>query len=97
MESYTRGSVDSSQICKPPCPVSNLEAAFKVDEGYSEDSRSLDGGDLVMGEEPRADEVLSMPFPSLVGLPNVVLSLSEAERIGMVNRFSYSYAFAERY
>ena len=82
MEGYTGGTVDTSQMCKPPCPVSNMEAVFKVDEGYSEDGRSLDGGDLIMGDESRTSEVMGMSFPSLAGLPDVVLTLNEAERSG---------------
>lgn len=58
-----------------------MEAIYKMDEGYSE---SQDGGDSHMSVEGRAGEILGMPIPSLAGLPDVVLALSEAERSGKI-------------
>jgi len=73
---------EAAQICKPPCPASSVEAPFKLDEGYSEETRSQCDGDSSMGLEPRGGGALGMPLASLTVSPDVVMSMSEAERSG---------------
>ena len=73
---------EAAQICNPPCPVSSVEAPFKLDEGYSEETRSQYDGDSSMGIEPRGGGSLGVPLASLTVSPDVVMSMSEAERSG---------------
>ncbi len=62
-----------------PCEI---VPAFKVDEGYSEDTRSQDEVDLPAKYESMAAE-MAMPIHMLAGLPEGIMTLSEAERSGM--------------
>ena len=81
MDGFSAG-FEAAQICKPPCPASSVEAPFKLDEGYSEETRSQYDGDSSMGIEPRGGGVPSTPLASLTVSPDVVMSMSEAERSG---------------
>ena len=59
-----------------------MDGSFKVDEGYSEETRSLDDGDSTMGMEPRpASSIGLLPSP-LLALQNAVMSLNETQRSG---------------
>ena len=84
MDSYPRSILGSQQNCTPPCLISALDAPFKLDEGYSEETRSQYDGDSSMGLEPRSGNVMPLSLSSLTVLPDVVMSLSEAERSGTV-------------
>ena len=65
-----------------PIPSLNIDASFKLDEGYSEDTRSLADDDSAMGMEPRtAGSPNLMPNP-LAALENAVAALDEAQRSG---------------
>lgn len=81
MDEYSQVLVDA-QLCRPPCPVSSRHMPFKLDEGYSEETRSQYDGDSSMGVEPASGNSLEMPLPSLVGLPDAIMALGEAERSG---------------
>lgn len=65
--------------------ISNLkmEASYKMDEGYSEDTRSQDGSDSPMAMESGSDNLLQSQIMSATGLSAAVLALSEAEKAGM--------------
>lgn len=76
-------SFEGAQICTPPCPASSMEAPFKLDEGYSEETRSQYDDDSSMGIEPRGGGPLGVPLASLTVSPDVVMSMSEAERSGI--------------
>ena len=67
-----------------PYSTATTNAPFKIDEGYSEDTRSQDDEDSALGIEPRLGEPMTMAPPSNAGLPENVLTLSEAERSGIV-------------
>ncbi|MCJ1356561.1 MAG: hypothetical protein MMC33_006556 [Icmadophila ericetorum] len=58
-----------------------MEASFKLDEGYSEDTRSQEESDSQMVVEERAGDMMAMPMPLVHSLPDFVLALSEAERL----------------
>ena len=60
-----------------------MEMPFKVDEGYSEDTRSQDGGDSSIGLESGVEELMGLVIPPMGRLSDAVLTLSEAERSGM--------------
>ena len=82
MEGYVKETLDAPPLCQPPCPASTLEASFKLDEGYSEDTRSQDGSDIAMPIESRPHDLVSMAVPSFTGIPEVILNLSESDRLG---------------
>ena len=81
MEDYSQDLVDAS-ICQPPCPGSSGQARFKLDEGYSEETRSQDDGDSTLGAEPGNSDSIATPLSPLVGLSDAVMALTEAERSG---------------
>lgn len=55
--------------------------SFRIDEGYSEETRSQAGSDAASPSPSRAEE---MPLvPAELGIPAWVATLSEAERSGM--------------
>ena len=64
------------------CAALNVDAAFKVDEGYSEETRSMDSGDSAMGLEPRNSGSLSLQPDPLAALHNAVAALDEPQRSG---------------
>ncbi len=60
-----------------------MEASYKMDEGYSEDTRSQDGCDSPMGMDSGGDGLLQSQIMSATGLSAAVLALSEAEKAGI--------------
>ena len=87
MESYSQNALDTSPLCQPPCPVSTLEASFKLDEGYSEDTRSQDGSDIAMPMESRPADLVGLAVPAFTGIPDVILNWSESDRLGKIELF----------
>ncbi|MCJ1476573.1 hypothetical protein MMC13_005239 [Lambiella insularis] len=79
MDDYSQ-ALAGPHMCRPPCPASSRHIPFKLDEGYSEETRSQYDGDSSMGVEPASGNCLGMSVPSLVGLPDATMALSEAER-----------------
>ncbi|KAF2024831.1 F-box/WD repeat-containing protein 7 [Setomelanomma holmii] len=79
----------AAQLSGPPYlhpfrPASSMSANNRFDEGYSEDTRSQSGSDMVMRSDFRAEEG---PQPdSQLTLPDWVLALSETER----SEFAYA-------
>ncbi|KAL8954634.1 MAG: hypothetical protein Q9183_007009 [Haloplaca sp. 2 TL-2023] len=57
-----------------------MDAALKIDEGYSEDTRSQDDTDSPMRMDAMGDGALSQTWSSAAGVPHQIMSLSEAER-----------------
>ena len=70
-------------VCNPSFPTLSNEKSFRLDEGYSEDTRSLDDGDSAMGLELRNSTANLLEDP-LVALQNAVMSLDECQRSGML-------------
>ena len=70
----------------PTFRPSSMNAVFKLDEGYSEDTRSQSGSDTIMRTDSRLGEGLDQDtqFP----LPEWVLNMNEGDRSGMVKRYS---------
>ncbi len=64
-------------------PNLKMESSYKMDEGYSEDTRSQDGLDSPIGMDPGGENLLQSQLMSATGLPAAVLALSEAEKAGM--------------
>lgn len=74
MESLPIQYVAASQACKSQRLASSVDIPYKLDEGYSEDTRSQD--DDSVGEEPRNGGLMD------ITLPGFVMGLNEAERSG---------------
>ena len=62
-------------------PTPSLSATFKLDEGYSEETRSQAGSDVTLrSPSPSAETSL---LPTELGLPAWVPALAETDRSGM--------------
>ncbi len=70
---------------QPAFATSKMDTSFKVDEGYSEESRSQDDLDSPMRSESISDETVTVPINDPPTLPPAILALSEAERSGMLD------------
>jgi hypothetical protein len=55
----------------------------RFDEGYSEDTRSQSGSDLVMRTDSRLGEAMGMDQDAQYPLPDWVMNMNETERSGM--------------
>ena len=69
-----------------------MDPSFKVDEGYSEDTRSQDGLESPMRVEAAAPETI-MPAPVIASLPEGIMALNEAERSGRTHRVAPDACF----
>lgn len=77
---------------QPDFMASKMDTSFKVDEGYSEESRSQDDLDSPMRLESISDETLTVPITDPPALPPAILALSEAERSGRLDfRWALGY------
>lgn len=70
----------------------NVDPSFRVDEGYSEDTRSPDDHDFSIKLEPGTTET-TIPVPMMVGVPEGIMALSEAERSGIDSQSPYASMF----
>ena len=70
-------------VYNPLCSSLPPDMSFRLDEGYSEDTRSIDDGDSAMGLEPRNNSTSSLIEEPLVTLHKAVMSLDERQRSGM--------------
>lgn len=68
-------------VCDPPFASLHPDTSFRLDEGYSEDTRSLDDGDSAMGLEMRTSTSNLLENP-LIALHNAVVALDERQRSG---------------
>ena len=60
-----------------------LPPSFRIDEGYSEDTRSQTGSETAGDANMRSDQMVNAPTPGqLLGLPDWIMALSEADRSG---------------
>lgn len=76
MADYKMSPLNQAQPYQKTYASSIIDPSFKVDEGYSEETRSQDDVDSAM----RLD--IAIPAPMVVGLPEGIMALSEAERSG---------------
>ena len=58
-----------------------VDSSFKVDEGYSEDTRSLDDHEFSIKPEPGPTES-TIPVLMMEGIPDWMMALNEGERSG---------------
>lgn len=68
-----------------------VDQSFKVDEGYSEDTRSLDDHEFSTKLDQGHAET-AIPVSMMAGLPEGIMALSEAERSGKSSYSPYSQA-----
>ncbi len=73
------------RLYQPGFATSKMDSSFKLDEGYSEETRSQDDSDSPMRFESVSDETVSVPLNAPPALPPAILALSEAERSGMLS------------
>lgn len=71
-----------SQAYRPPFQPPQMQTAFKLDEGYSEETRSQTGSDVAMEPEYMAAVPRSQDPTSLIGLPDWIMTLGEHQRSG---------------
>ncbi len=84
MEGYKLNSLGQAQLYQKTYASPVVDSSFKVDEGYSEETRSQDDVDSAMRLDPRTNEITVMRAPMVAGLPEGIMALSEAERSGML-------------
>ena len=65
--------------------TSKMDCTFKLDEGYSEETRSENDLDSPMRLETIPDEAVAVPVNASPALPPAILALSEAERSGKID------------
>ena len=63
--------------------AASMSAPFKIDEGYSEETRSQNGSDAAVRADSRDSELPDQEITPICPLPDWVLGLSEADRSGM--------------
>ncbi|KAL8884034.1 MAG: hypothetical protein Q9215_007831 [Flavoplaca cf. flavocitrina] len=61
-----------------------MDSSSRIDEGYSEDTRSQDGADSPMRMDSIGDPSLQQSWSSIAGVSHQIMSLSEAERSDFV-------------
>ncbi len=61
-----------------------MESSYKLDEGYSEETRSQEGIDEPMRIDPGDESAVFGQIPLGAGLQDAVLALGENERKGSV-------------
>jgi len=59
-----------------------MQTPFKLDEGYSEETRSQTGSDVAMEPEYMTGVPTSLNSTSFVGLPDWIMTLGEHQRSG---------------
>lgn len=66
------------------CPEPSMDTSFKVDEGYSEETRSQDGSNTPSDLDLTRADMASAAISSMARLPQSVLTLNEAQRSGTI-------------
>lgn len=85
MENYSRNTLNAGPIYHNNKYISTcIDPSFKVDEGYSEETRSQDDVNSPMRLDPGSNEMKTIPVPMVASLPEGIMALSEAERSGML-------------
>ena len=87
MNIYPVNSLTHARLYQRNYAPSGIDSSFKIDEGYSEDTRSLDDVDSPMKLEPGVNETNGVSMPMAASsLSDGVMVLNEAERSGMLPR-----------
>ena len=67
-----------------PHSISTASYAFKLDEGYCDDTKSQDDADSSMILTPPVEASMALSMPSLAALSQVVFSMDNEERSGTI-------------
>lgn len=84
MENYSINTLNSGPLYHKNYLSPCVDLSFKVDEGYSEETRSQDDVDCPMRLDSGSNESKTMPAPVGASLPEGIMALNEAERSGML-------------
>lgn len=84
MDSYSKNTLNPGPTYHMNYLALGVDPSFKVDEGYSEDTRSQDDVDSPMRLDPGNNEMRTMPMPMVASLPEGIMALNEVERSGML-------------
>lgn len=84
MENYSTNTLNPGPIYHKKYLSPCVDPSFKVDEGYSEETRSQDDVDSPMRLDSGSDEMKTIPVPMVASLPEGIMALNEAERSGML-------------
>jgi hypothetical protein len=87
MEDLSMSLMDQARVYQGNARPCGIVPAFKVDEGYSEDTRSQDDVDSPIRFDGMTADT-AMPMQMLAGLPEGIMALNEAERSGMFAKFA---------
>lgn len=71
---------DHRPYYQPRFVPSKVDPLLKIDEGYSEDTRSQDDPDSPMRLDTLSDGNLPQSWSSTAGVPHQIMMLTEAER-----------------
>ena len=74
----------SPKPAEAPHPLLAPSYAFKLDEGYCDDTKSQDDADSSMIMTPPPENSMGLTMPSIAALSQMVLSMGELERSGMI-------------
>ena len=77
------------RFSQPLAPHLKVDASYRLDEGYSEDTRSQDGLDSQTGMDQDGDHLLQSHIMSVNELSAVASTLGEAEKAGTFDRTVY--------
>ena len=84
MDNYQSSLYPEAQMFRARCPEPSMDTSFKVDEGYSEETRSQDGSNTPSDLDLARGDMASAAISSMARLPESVLSLNEAQRSGTI-------------
>lgn len=96
MENYSTNTFNPGPIYHKNYLSPCVDPSFKVDEGYSEETRSQDDVDSPMRLDSASNEMKTIPVPMVASLPEGIMALNEAERSGMLPHLSVRRSVVER-
>ncbi|KAA6410953.1 MAG: hypothetical protein FRX48_05264 [Lasallia pustulata] len=92
MDNYQPSLYAEAHMFRARCPEPSMDTSFKVDEGYSEETRSQDGSNTPSDLDLTRADMASAAISSMARLPQSVLTLNEAQR----SEFAYNVLLSLR-
>lgn len=83
-----QNAADHRPYFQPRFVPSKVDPLLKIDEGYSEDTRSQDDPDSPMRMDALGESNLTQSWSSAAGVPHHIMMLSEVERSSKAIRLS---------
>ncbi len=81
-DAFSASFSGQSQTYRPSFQTSPMQTPFKLDEGYSEETRSQSGSDAAMEPDSIAGAMPVQASTPSVGLPDWIMALGEHQRSG---------------